>query len=131
MYEPRFAEEVAARRAARLARMKRRRPYQLKPDLPGMTKRDRRFGYIGWAKTARSVRWERVRLLATGALRARKRPAKPPPLPRRELKPRPAQVRSNKRLYSRQHEHTRATFGRDGIGLLCCFYDLYVGWTYR
>ena len=128
MHEPRFAEEVAARRAARLARMKRRRPYQLKPDLPGMTKRDRRFGY--WRRHG-SARFERVRLLATGALRARKRPARPPPSPRRELKPRPPPVTSNKRLYSRQHEHARGTFGRDGIGLLRQFYDLYVGWTYR
>jgi len=116
-YEPRYAEAIAARRAARLARAKRRQPYRLKPDLPGMQKRMRRYPLPYEGRRLRSQH----DLLRAGVL-IRCRPRKTPRSKRkRELLPRPKRERSNKRLYRRAKEHARGTLGREGINLLAEF----------
>jgi hypothetical protein len=110
-------QELEDRRAARLARLKRQRPYRAKPDLPGMTKRVRARPEYLWRKAV-AYRFGRSGLVRYGALiRYRKKKRKPPKQPR-ELVARPKPARSNKRLYRREEEHGRETFGRAGIGLL-------------
>lgn len=106
-------ETIAERRARRLERFRRRAPYRLKPDLPGMTKRLRRYN-------AAYLLWRGRTLLCGAVIRRRNKRRKPPPQTR-ELVPRPKPVRSNKKLYCRGAEHARFTYGREGIGLLWYF----------
>ena len=126
MYEPKHRQEL-------LARLKRRKLYRQKPDLPGMTKRIRLRGYpLAYSLTRRMTTASKRLAVINGALiRCRRKPAKRPPPPKRELVPRPKQPAQNKRLYRRQAEHARGTFGCDGVGLLRQFYDLYCDGTYR
>lgn len=125
-----YAEQLEARRVARIARLKRRQPYRQKPDLPGMCKRTRRPWY-GWALCRRdSARLQRAALIALGIIKCRIKRPKPVRLCR-ELPPRPRPPKPDTRRYDRRAEHSRYTFGRDGIGLLREFYDCYRGWVYR
>lgn len=105
--------DAANRRSARLALLKRQRPYRAKPDLPGMRKRDRRYA----GGTLRGARYgseplKRADLLYHGVIIRCRRRRRRPERERRELLPRPKRVRSNKRLYCRPAEHARETFGR-------------------
>lgn len=80
----------------RRARLQRRKVYNAKPDLPGMRKRDRRFGYRGWVSN-----WYGV-----GTCLIRRRPNQTArhwdfDVERRELKPRPPTPKRNLHRYER------------------------------
>lgn len=94
--------DIRARRNERIARILRRKPYKQKPDLRGMRKRDRRYGYgishYGFLKCL-------IRRRPNRTARHRDRDVE-----RRELKPRPPTPKRNPHRYHRERERaeTRA-----------------------
>lgn len=104
--EERLAEmrrKMAEKRAHLYAKHQRRKPYRQKPDLPGMCKRHRRFGYRDWVS-----KWYGVGLcLIRNRARVRARARDDDEPKQRELKPRPPH-RRNRKAYDRGRE--RAEF---------------------
>jgi hypothetical protein len=94
------------------ARLARRKVYNAKPDLPGMCKRDRRFGYPWWrSRYGESACIIRRRPNRTARHRDRDEP------PKRELKPRPPAPKRNPHGYHRERERAEArTIVRETFG---------------
>lgn len=90
--------DLAQRRAQLLERMRRRRPYKLLPDLPGMTKRKRKYP---------GARHPYIRLC--GCLIRRRRKRRKGCLEPRELKPRPPGY-PHPRAYNRGSQRVELAF---------------------